>query len=56
MWDYTLDLIIFAAGWASGSLAVWRYFKSAGLIRTRAEYYAARKARGLSVPVDWWKS
>lgn len=40
-------------GFSAGFLAAWWYFRAVGLIRTRREYYAARKAEGHKVPGDW---
>lgn len=40
-------------GWTIGGLLLWTYFKMNRLLRTRAEWYRDRKARGLSVPEDW---
>jgi hypothetical protein len=41
------------AGFCAGWLACWWYLNAAGLVRTRREYYAARKAEGEDVPGDW---
>jgi hypothetical protein len=41
------------AGFCVGLLVMWWYLNAAGFIRTRREYYAARKAEGEEVPEDW---
>ncbi len=43
----------FALGWFGGAAVVWWHFHSSGLIRSRSEWYADRKRRGLWVPEDW---
>jgi hypothetical protein len=42
-----------AAGFCVGLLVEWWYLHAVGLIRTRREYYAARRAEGHEVPEDW---
>ncbi len=44
---------LFALGWFGGAAVVWWHFHSSGLIRSRSEWYADRKRRGLWVPEDW---
>jgi hypothetical protein len=39
----------FCAGW----LACWWHLNAVGLVRTRREYYAARRAEGHEVPGGW---
>ncbi len=45
----------FCLGWGCGAAAMWFHFWHSRLIRTRYEWYAERKARGISVPDDWEK-
>jgi hypothetical protein len=40
-------------GFSAGFACAWWYFLVTGLIRTRREYYADRRARGEDVPADW---
>ncbi len=40
-------------GWGIGGLFMYYYINRAGLFRTRREFYAARRAKGLPVPSDW---
>ena len=50
----TNDFLIGACvGWFIGSSLMWWHFWANHLIRSRREWYADRKARGLSVPADW---
>lgn len=44
---------VFALGSSFGFALAWWYFSATRLVRTRREWYADRKARGLSVPDDW---
>jgi hypothetical protein len=46
-------LISLALGWTAGFAAAWWYFLAQRLIRSRREWYADRRARGLPVPDDW---
>ena len=48
--DALVGLVI---GWSLGGLTMWIWFVSAGLIRSRSEWYAIRKAQGKSVPDNW---
>ncbi len=40
-------------GWMLGGFVMYLYIRMAGLFRTRKEFYAARRKRGLEVPLDW---
>lgn len=51
--EFRYAFALFCVGVSTGFALAWGYFLSAGLIRTRREWYADRKARGLSVPDDW---
>lgn len=35
----------FTLGWLLGTAAMWAYFKLAGLIRSRDEYYESRRRK-----------
>lgn len=35
-------IALFCAGWCAGALVLWLYFKRAGMLRTRGEFYLAR--------------
>jgi hypothetical protein len=48
-----LFLLGLVVGWAAGFGGCWVYFLLNRLIRTRSEWYADRRQRGLSVPDDW---
>ena len=39
------EYVIFGGvcGWVGGALGMWAYFATSGLIRTREEYYAAKR-------------
>jgi hypothetical protein len=41
-----------AGGFCLGLLVMWWYLNAVGLLRTRREYYAARRAEGEEVPGD----
>lgn len=46
-------IMLVTLGWSAGSLSMWLYFTTQGLIRTRSEWYRWRKAQGKRVPDDW---
>jgi hypothetical protein len=46
-------LVWLSVGWFLGSSAMWLYFHSQRLIRSRSEWYAVQKALGRPVPDNW---
>lgn len=47
------ELAYVSCGCSFGFALAWLYFLKTRLIRTRREWYADRKARGLWAPDDW---
>jgi hypothetical protein len=52
IWDL---IAAFAIGFGAGGMFVWVYFRLAGLIRSRREWYAWRESIGVSVSEEEWK-
>jgi hypothetical protein len=51
--DGTRELWVAGVAFAAGFIFCWAYLNACGLVRTRREYYAARRAEGHEVPEDW---